>query len=335
MALPIDRPRGAAAVACRPWPTIATTRRRSSPAGSAVWADERTWEVVQRRGRRRGAQVLRAGDAARTRAASRTSATSRSTRSATRSPTSTAAPAAACCTRWATTRSACRPRTTRSRPASTRATRPTRRSPRSSSSSASGASRSTGRASSRTHEPQLLPLDAVDLPAALRAGLAYRKEAAVKWCPERRDRAGQRAGHRRALRALRRRGRGRASSSSGSSASPTTPTACSTTSTRSTGPSTSRRCSATGSGAPRAPRSRSAARSSASTTRSSPRAPTRCSARRSSSWRPSTPTSCGSPPAPGTRRRSRDYVNHALAESVEERGDADKPKTGVFLGPAP
>src|SRR3954447_3585042 len=28
----------------------------------------------------------------------------------------------------------------------------------------------------------------------------------------------------------------------------------------------------------------------------------------------------------------RDYVNHAANESVEERGDADKPKTGVFLG---
>ena len=30
---------------------------------------------------------------------------------------------------------------------------------------------------------ELLPLDAVDLPAAVRGGLAYRKEAAVKWCP--------------------------------------------------------------------------------------------------------------------------------------------------------
>ncbi len=28
----------------------------------------------------------------------------------------------------------------------------------------------------------------------------------------------------------------------------------------------------------------------------------------------------------------RDYVNHAMGESVEERGSADKPKTGVFLG---
>ena len=53
----------------------------------------------------------------------------------------------ACCTRWATTPSACRPRTTRSRPACTRATRPPRRSPPSSASSARGASRSTGRAS--------------------------------------------------------------------------------------------------------------------------------------------------------------------------------------------
>ena len=72
--------------------------------------------------------------------------------------------------------------------------------------------------------------------------------------PQRRDRARQRAGHRRTLRALRRRSSSCASSSSGSSASPTTPSGCSTTSTRSTGPSTSRRCSATGSGAPRAPR---------------------------------------------------------------------------------
>ena len=35
-----------------------------------------------------------------------------------------------------------------------------------------------------THEPALLPLDAVDLPQALRAGLAYRKQAPVKWCPK-------------------------------------------------------------------------------------------------------------------------------------------------------
>ena len=54
--------------------------------------------------------------------------------------------------------------------------------------------------------------------------------------PRRRDRARQRAGRRRPLRALRRASSRCASSSSGSSASPTTPTACSTTSTRSSWP---------------------------------------------------------------------------------------------------
>ena len=39
-------------------------------------------------------------------------------------------------------------------------------------------------------------------------GLAYRKEAPVKWCPEGPDRARERAGDRRPLRALRHRGRG-------------------------------------------------------------------------------------------------------------------------------
>jgi leucyl-tRNA synthetase len=34
----------------------------------------------------------------------------------------------------------------------------------------------------------------------------------------------------------------------------------------------------------------------------------------------------------GQEQAVRDYVNHAMAESVEERGAVDKPKTGVFLG---
>jgi leucyl-tRNA synthetase len=34
----------------------------------------------------------------------------------------------------------------------------------------------------------------------------------------------------------------------------------------------------------------------------------------------------------GREQEVRDYVNHAASESLEERGDADKPKTGVFLG---
>jgi leucyl-tRNA synthetase len=34
----------------------------------------------------------------------------------------------------------------------------------------------------------------------------------------------------------------------------------------------------------------------------------------------------------GQEEEVRNYVNHAMGESIEERGDADKPKTGVFLG---
>ena len=133
---------------------------------------------------------------------------------------------------------------------------------------------------------ELLPLDAVDLPEAARARPRVPQGGRGQVVPQRRDRARQRAGDRRPLRALRRPRSSCASSSSGSSASPTTPTACSTTSTRSTGPSTSRRCSATGSAAARAPRSCSAARSSIPPTRSTTRCSrpdrTRCSARPSS-----------------------------------------------------
>ncbi len=125
----------------------------------------------------------------------------------------------------------------------------------------------------------------------------------------------------------------RASSSSGSSASPTTPTGCSTTSTRSTGPSTSRRCSATGSGAPRARRSCSRCPRSASTTRSSRRGPTRCSARRSSSWRPSTPTCCRLAAGTEHEQAVHEYVNRALTESKRgARRRRHATKTGVPLG---
>ena len=55
----------------------------------------------------------------------------------------------------------------------------------------------------------LLPLDAVDLPAPVRAraGLPHARPP-VNWCPKDADGAGQRAGDRRALRALRHAGRG-------------------------------------------------------------------------------------------------------------------------------
>ena len=70
-------------------------------------------------------------------------------------------------------------------------------------------------------------------------GLAYRDRGAGPVVPEGRDRARQRAGRRRPLRALRHPGRAAQASSSGSSRSPTTPSACSPTSTCSSpGPST-------------------------------------------------------------------------------------------------
>ena len=56
----------------------------------------------------------------------------------------------------------------------------------------------------------LLPLDAVDLPAALRARPGLPQRGGGQVVSERPDRAGQRAGDRRSLRALRRRGRGQA-----------------------------------------------------------------------------------------------------------------------------
>ena len=137
-------------------------------------------------------------------------------------------------------------------------------------------------ARARDPRAELLPLDAVDLPQALRAraGLPRRARRSTGARRTRRCSPTSRSSTA-AASAAGRRSR-RASSSSGSSASPTTPTACSTTSRRSSGRRTSCACSATGSGAPRAPRSRSPRPRWASTTPSSPPARTRCSARPSS-----------------------------------------------------
>ena len=93
---------------------------------------------------------------------------------------------AACCTRWATTRSACRPRT----PPSATGGHPARRRRASNiakirvADASAWAGRSTGRASSSTADPGVLPLDAVDLPAAVRARAGVQEATAtVNWCP--------------------------------------------------------------------------------------------------------------------------------------------------------
>ncbi len=128
----------------------------------------------------------------------------------------------------------------------------------------------------------LLPLDAVDLPAAVRARAGLPQGGRGQLVSQGRHRARQRAGHRRPLRALR---HGRRAAPARAVVLPhhrlRRPPA-GRSGRRSTGRSTSRRCSATGSAAPRAPRSRSPSPTPAASTPSSPPARTRCSARRSS-----------------------------------------------------
>ena len=258
----------------------------------------------QRRRRAARDDLLRRSRCCPTPPASRTWGTSRTTPWATPSRTSSGAWAGACCTRSATTRSGSRPRTTRSGAASTRATRA-----RASIAAFQREFRSWGVSFDwsrefATHEPRYYRWTQWIFLKLYERGLAYRSRAAVNWCPKdqtvlaneqvidgRCERCGTPVEARQleqwffritdyADRLLDDLDDGRVALARGA------------------------RCSATGSGAPRAPRSRSPRPRWASTTRSSPPARTRCSARRSSSWRPSTPTCCASPRAPSTRRPS-------------------------------
>src|SRR3954466_9174540 len=116
------------------------------------------------------------------------------------------------------------------------------------------------------HEPTYYVWDQWLFLKLLEAGLAYRKGAPVKWCPvdqvvlaneQVHDGRCEYCGAEVISKDL----------SNGSSRRRRTPTSCSTTWRTSTGPSASRRCSATGSVAQKAPRSSSGSRSS---TRRSP-----------------------------------------------------------------
>ena len=122
--------------------------------------------------------------------------------------TSAAAAGCRCCARWATTRSGCPPRTRRSRRAATRARSPSGTSRRSAARCSGWAGRSTGSASVSTHEPAYYRWTQWLFLRFFERGLAYRKEAPVKWCPNDQTVLANEQVHRRPLRALRRRGRG-------------------------------------------------------------------------------------------------------------------------------
>ena len=203
--------------------------------------------------------------------------------------------ASTCCTRWAGTPSACRPRTTPSRWACTRASPPSATSPTTSARWTSSASPSTGRARSTQLRPRLLPLDAVVLPAAVRARAGLSRARASSGGARAARRSSPTSRSSRAAAGAAAATSPRRTSSSGSSASPTTPSACSTTWRPSTGPSRSSSCRPTGSGAARAPRSTSRCRAATTPSRSSRRGPTRSSAPPTWCWRRSTRWSTSSP----------------------------------------
>ena len=147
----------------------------------------------------------------------------------------------------------------------------------------------------------LLPLDAVDLPAALRARAGLPQGGRGQVVPQRPDRPRQRAGHRRPLRALRRRGRGQAARAvvlpHHRLRRPPARRPRHDRVARAHQDDAAQLDRPLGGRRGRVP----LRRARASTTRSSRRAPTRCSARRSSSWRPSTPTSSASRAGTGQR----------------------------------
>ena len=149
------------------------------------------------------------------------------------------------------------------------------------------------RLDARVRHPRaaLLPLDPVDLPAAVRAGPRLPQGGRRQLVPQGRHRARERAGDRRPLRALRHRGRGQRELEQWFfRITDYADRLLDDMRDDRVAPARGDDAATTGSAAPRAPRSSSAARSWAPTTRCSPPARTRCSAPPSSSWPPSTPT---------------------------------------------
>ena len=240
-------------------------------------------------------------------------------------------PAAAgrCCGRWAGTRSGCPPRT----PRSSEGGHPreiTERNivvdPR-----ADEAARLGDRLGPRGlgARARLLPLDAVAVPAVLRARPRLPQGGAGQLVPERPDGRRQRVRHRRPLRALRRAGRGAEPRAVVLQDHRVRRRAARVRAARGrlAGPSGRRRSSATG----------SAAREGAEilfrideldrTSPSSRRGRTRCSARRSSSSRPSTRWSSASTTTRSESTRSRRRPGAARSARPRRRRPASSPAT--------
>ena len=124
-----------------------------------------------------------------------------------------------------------------------------RRSPTSAGRSTRSASPTTGSARSTPPIPTYVQVDAVDLPAAVRAGPGLRGRRPDQLVPVVQDRPGQRGGQPGAVRALRHAGRAQGHAPVDAADHRATPTACSRIWTSSTGRSRRWRCSATGSAA--------------------------------------------------------------------------------------
>ena len=144
----------------------------------------------------------------RTPRASCTWGTFSTTRSATSSRTCAAGAATASCGRWATTRSACRPRTPRSARAGTRASSPSATSPRSARQMQRMGWAIDWDRELSTHEPEYYRWTQWLFLRFYERGPRLSQGGARQLVPGRPDGARERAGDRRPLRALRRRGRG-------------------------------------------------------------------------------------------------------------------------------
>ena len=180
--------------------------------------------------------------------------------------------------------------------------------------------------------PGVLPLDPVAVPEVLRARPGLPEEEPGQLVPARPDRAGQRAGDRRPLRALRRRGhQARADPvvlqdhrlRPGAAGLPGRP-----------GADLARARDHRAAQLDRALRGRPRdlpGRGPRATSRSTRHGPTPCSARRSWWWRPTPRWPASWSPTSSARRTTRTWTEVRKASDID-RLATDRPKTGVFLG---